>query len=114
MTVTKATNTKRKNRKSKANGEFRHPHLNVAGKTHRSVAAIPNLQRICDQELAGKCRVKLIDLVKHPRLAAGEPIVAVPSLVRHLPLPLKRLIGNLANTRSVVVGLDLLPERILS
>lgn len=81
--------------------------LYVAGKTPRSVAAIGNLKRICSEHLAGRCTVEVIDLLEHPQLAAGDQILAVPTLVRRLPPPLKRVIGDLSSTERVLVGLDL-------
>ncbi|MGZ4732417.1 MAG: circadian clock KaiB family protein, partial [Terriglobales bacterium] len=73
-----------------------------------------NLQKICDDHLAGKYRVEVVDLLKNPQLAAGDQIVAVPTLVRRLPPPLKKIIGDLSNSRQVIVGLDLRPGRTSS
>jgi circadian clock protein KaiB len=84
--------------------------LYVAGQTAKSVAALANLKAVCEQHLAGRYRIEVIDLVEQPQLAAGDQIFAVPTLVRRLPPPLKRLIGNLADTERVLVGLDLRPE----
>ncbi len=84
--------------------------LYVAGQTAKSVAALANLKAMCEQHLAGRYRIEVIDLLEQPQLAAGDQIFAVPTLVRHLPPPLKRLIGNLADTERVLVGLDLRPE----
>lgn len=83
--------------------------LYIAGDTSRSVAAMNNLQQICDQHLTGKYRVEVVDLLKNPHLAAGDQIIAVPTLVRRLPPPLKKIIGDLSNSRQVIVGLDLRP-----
>ena len=83
--------------------------LYVAGQTPRSLAAIGNLRRICQEHLAGRCSVEVIDLIEHPQLAAGDQILAVPTLVRRLPPPLKRIIGDLSSTERVLVGLDLRP-----
>ena len=71
------------------------------------MAALENLQKVCDEHLAGKYKVEVIDLLKNPQLAAGDQIVAVPTLVRKLPPPLKRLIGDLSSAERVLVGLDL-------
>lgn len=81
--------------------------LYVAGQTPKSLAAIANLKRICDEHLAGHYSIEVIDLMVTPQLAAGDQIVAVPTLVRRLPPPLKRIIGNLSDTERVLVGLDI-------
>lgn len=83
--------------------------LYVAGKTPKSVAAYTNLKRICETHLKGKYEIELIDLLVNPALARGDQIVAVPSLVRQLPPPVKQIIGDLANEERVLVGLDLRP-----
>ena len=85
--------------------------LYVAGHSARSAAALKNLEAICEQHLAGRCRIELIDLLKHPQLARGDQIFAVPTLVRHLPPPMKKIIGDLSNEERVLVGLDLQPRR---
>jgi circadian clock protein KaiB len=81
--------------------------LYIAGKTPRSVAALRNLQHLCDVHRAGKYNVEVVDLLKTPRLAAGDQIIAIPTLVRRLPAPLKRVIGDLADVERVLIGLDL-------
>ncbi len=81
--------------------------LYIAGKTPKSIAALRNLQQICDIHLPGKYNVEVVDLLKTPRLAAGDQIIAVPTLVRRLPAPLKRVIGDLADVERVLIGLDL-------
>ena len=81
--------------------------LYVAGQTPKSLAAIANLKRICEEHLAGRYSIEVIDLLVTPQLAAGDQIVALPTLVRHLPPPLKRIIGNLSDTERVLVGLDI-------
>ena len=81
--------------------------LYVAGQTPRSSAAIANLTKICEEHLAGRYRIEVIDLVKFPQLARDHQILAVPTLVRELPEPLKRIIGDLSNTERALVGLDL-------
>jgi circadian clock protein KaiB len=85
--------------------------LYVAGQTPKSLTALANLKGICEQRLAGRYRLEVIDLLEHPQLAAGDQILAVPTLVRRLPEPLKRIIGNLSNMERVLVGLDLRPEK---
>jgi circadian clock protein KaiB len=83
--------------------------LYVAGQTPNSIAAFDNLKRICQTHLKGEYRIEVIDLLVNPRLASGDQIVAVPSLVRKLPTPVKRIIGNLSDEGRVLVGLDLQP-----
>ena len=83
--------------------------LYIAGQTPRSTAALTNLRRICDEHLAGRYTIEVVDLRVHPQLAAGDQILAVPTLVRHLPTPIKRIIGTLSDTDRVLVGLDLRP-----
>ena len=86
--------------------------LYIAGRTARSAAALANLTAVCEQYLPGRHRIEVIDLLEHPHLAASDQIVAIPTLVRRLPTPIKRLIGNLADTERVLVGLDLGTEEI--
>jgi circadian clock protein KaiB len=81
--------------------------LYVAGQTPKSVAAFANLQRICETHLKGQYQIEVVDLLVNPTLAKGDQIVAVPSLVRQLPPPVKKIIGDLANEERVLVGLDL-------
>ena len=81
--------------------------LYVAGQSPKSVRAFENLKRICEQHLAGKYRIEIIDLLKNPQLAAGDQIVAIPTLVRKLPVPIKSIIGDLSNEERTLVGLDL-------
>lgn len=83
--------------------------LYVAGQTPKSLAAFANLKKICEEHLAGKYRIEVIDLVEHPQLAKGDQILAVPTLVRQLPPPLRKIIGDLSNTERVLVGLDIKP-----
>jgi circadian clock protein KaiB len=84
--------------------------LYVAGQNARSVTALANLKKICEEHMAGKYHIAIIDLLKHPQLARGDQIVAVPMLVRKLPEPVRKIIGDFSNTQRVLVGLDL-PER---
>jgi circadian clock protein KaiB len=85
--------------------------LYVAGKTPKSVAAFANLKRICETHLKGQYEIEVVDLLVNPTLAKGDQIVAVPSLVRQLPPPVKKIIGDLANEERVLVGLDLRPSQ---
>lgn len=83
--------------------------LYVAGQTPKCLAAYANLKRICEQHLAGAYRIELIDLLKQPQLAQGDQILAIPTLVRKLPEPIKKIIGDLSDTERVLIGLDLRP-----
>lgn len=83
--------------------------LYVAGQTARSLVACTNLKRICETHLAGQYRIEIIDLTKNPKLAAGDQILALPTLVRRLPKPIKKIIGDLSNEEHVLVGLDVHP-----
>ena len=79
----------------------------MAGETPRAAAALANLKKLCEEHLAGRYQIEVIDLLKNPRLAAGDQILAVPTLVRRLPTPMKKIIGDLSNEERVLVGLDL-------
>ena len=81
--------------------------LYIAGQTPKSVAALKNLRKICDEYMPEKYELKVIDLLKQPQLARGDQIVAVPTVVKNLPVPIRKLIGDLSNTERVLVGLDL-------
>ena len=96
------------NKKTKTNSEYQ-LRLYVAGQTAKSVTALKNLERICETHLAGRYRIEVIDLLVNPKLAAGDQILAVPTLVRQLPEPIKKIIGDLSNEDRVLVGLDVLP-----
>jgi circadian clock protein KaiB len=80
--------------------------LYVAGQTPRSLQALSNLKRICEEYLSGRYKVEVIDLIQKPQLAAADQILAIPTLVRPLPKPARRIIGDLSNTERVLVGLD--------
>ena len=81
--------------------------LYIAGKTPRSVAALDNLKKICEEHLAGRYKLQVVDLLENPQLARGDQILAIPTLVRKLPMPMRRIIGDLSNTERVLVGLDI-------
>jgi circadian clock protein KaiB len=81
--------------------------LYVAGQTPKSVLAFTNLKQICEEHLHGCYEIEIVDLLKSPQLASGDQILAVPTLVRRLPEPIKKIIGDLSNTERVLVGLDL-------
>src|SRR5687768_15563209 len=109
--ASKASKTRktRKASRTTANGDFYDLRLYVAGQTGRSLAALSNLQRICDEHLEGRYRIEVIDLLERPQLARGDQILALPTLVRRLPPPIRKLVGDLSNTESALVGLDLRP-----
>jgi circadian clock protein KaiB len=83
--------------------------LYVAGQTPKSLTAFANLKRICEEHLEGKYRIEVIDLMVNPQLAKGDQILALPTLVRRLPDPVRKIIGDLSNTERVLVGLDIKP-----
>jgi circadian clock protein KaiB len=85
--------------------------LYIAGRTPKAVTALANLEALCQQHLAGRYRIEVMDLLENPRLARGDQILAVPTLVRRLPPPVKKIIGDLSNTERVLVGLDISPDR---
>ena len=87
-----------------------HLRLYVAGQTPKSLAAIANLKRLCEEHLSGRYTIEVVDLQVTPQLAAGDQIVAVPTLIRRLPPPLRRVIGDLSNAERVLVGLDMIPR----
>jgi len=83
--------------------------LYVAGQTPKSVAAFSNLKKLCEEHLPGRYSIEVVDLVEQPQLAAGDQIVAIPTLVRKLPEPLRKIVGDLSNTERTLVGLQLRP-----
>jgi circadian clock protein KaiB len=85
--------------------------LYVAGKTAKSVAALENLKRICEHHLPGQYQIEVVDLLVHPQLAKGDQIVAIPTLVRKLPQPIRKVIGDLSNVDRALVGLQLRPAK---
>jgi circadian clock protein KaiB len=85
--------------------------LYVAGQTPKSLAAFANLKKICETHLRGKYRIEVIDLVVHPELARADQIVAIPTLIRKVPTPMKRIIGDLSNQERTLVGMELVPGR---
>jgi len=84
--------------------------LYVAGRTPKCVAALENLKRFCAEHMAGRYEIEVVDLLENPRLAKDDQIVAIPTLVRKLPEPLKKIIGNLSDTERMLVGLDMKPR----
>jgi circadian clock protein KaiB len=85
--------------------------LYVAGHTQRTIAALANLKKICEEHMPDRYEIEVVDLFKNPKLAAGDQIIAIPTLVRRLPKPLKKIIGDLADEERVLVGLDLRKEK---
>jgi len=86
--------------------------LYVAGQTAKSLQAFANLKRICEEHLAGRYRIEVVDVIENPQLAQGDRILALPTLIRKLPEPVKKMIGDLSNTERVLVGLDLRPHAL--
>ncbi len=84
--------------------------LYVAGQTPKSMTAFANLKNICEEHLAGRYQIEVVDLLENPQLASGDQILAIPTLVRKLPEPVRKIIGDLSNTERVLIGLDLLPR----
>jgi circadian clock protein KaiB len=88
--------------------------LYVAGQTPKSIAAIANLRKVCDEYLAGRYSIDVVDLMRDPGLAQTHQIIAVPTLIRELPEPIRRIIGDLSNTQRVLLGLDIDPTTGMS
>lgn len=84
--------------------------LYVAGQTPKSMTAFANLKNICEEHLAGRYEIEVVDLLKNPKLARGDQILAIPTLVRKLPEPVRKIIGDLSDTERVLIGLDLRPR----
>ena len=83
--------------------------LYVAGQTPKSLTAFANLKKICEEHLKGKYQIEVVDLIKNPTLAKGDQILAIPTLIRKLPEPVRKIIGDLSNTERVLVGLNIVP-----
>jgi circadian clock protein KaiB len=99
-----------KARPAKAESDTFSLRLYVAGQTPKSLAAFANLKKICEEHLAGRYQIEVIDLLENPQLARGDQILAIPTLVRKLPESVRKIIGDLSNTERVLIGLDLLPR----
>ena len=93
-------------RKAQQQEEIWELRLYVAGQTPKSLTAFANLKRICEEHLAGKYQIEIIDLIESPQLARSDQILAIPTLVRKLPTPIRKIIGDLSNTERVLLGLD--------
>ena len=102
------TKPRRRTRRPEKTWELR---LYVAGQTPKSLAAFANLKKICEEHLAGQYHIEVIDLLKHPQLASGDQILAIPTLVRKLPEPIRKIIGDLSDTERVLVGLNLVQQK---
>ncbi|HAM39455.1 MAG TPA: circadian clock protein KaiB [Elusimicrobia bacterium] len=85
--------------------------LYIAGQTTKSITAFANIKKICEEHLKGKYSIRIIDLLKNPKLAKGDQILAIPTLIKQLPLPLKKIIGDFSNTQKVLVGLDIVAKK---
>ncbi len=94
-------------RKSEGNEEKWELRLYTAGQTPKSLAAVKNLRKVCEEHLAGRYEIEIVDLLKNPRLAKDHQIVAIPTLVRKLPVPIRKIIGDLSDTERTLVGLQL-------
>jgi circadian clock protein KaiB len=108
MTGKAKTKVPKETRAKKVDAKI-HLKLYVAGQTPKSLTAFANLKRICEEHLEGKFSIEVIDLLVNPQLAKGDQILAIPTLVRRLPEPVKKIIGDLSNTERVLVGLDIKP-----
>jgi circadian clock protein KaiB len=105
MSSSKAKSPKKK--PSQKTGKLINLRLYVAGQTPKSIAAFSNLKRTCEEFFAGKYNIEVIDLTKNPQLARGDQILAVPTVVRRLPTPIRKLIGDLSNREQLLIGLDI-------
>ena len=105
--MARSTSKKRTARSQPRNGGVWRLRLYVAGQTPRSVTALSNLKRICEEHIGGRYDIEVIDLVKNPRLARDDQILAIPTLIRKIPVPARKIIGDLSNVERVLVGLDL-------
>ena len=106
-TAVRKKSVKPKTKKVKGK-DFWELRLYVAGQTPKSVAAFANLKKICEEHLAGKFTIEVVELLENPQLAAGDQILAIPTLVRKLPEPIRKIIGDLSNTEKTLVGLNIL------
>jgi circadian clock protein KaiB len=99
----------RKDTKKERNyeGDFWHLRLYVAGQSPKSLKALANLKNICDQHLSGKYSIEVVDLAKQPHLARNDQVLAIPTLVRRLPEPVRKIIGDLSNRERTLIGLDI-------
>jgi circadian clock protein KaiB len=108
--MNKSTKAEKKNLSTAPGQEIWALRLYVAGQTAKSMIAFANLKRICAEHIPGKYTIEMVDLLKNPRLAKGDQILAIPTLVRKLPMPIRKILGDLSDTERVLVGLDLRPQ----
>ncbi len=108
--MTSAKPAKSQDKESNKKSETWQLRLYVAGQTPKSLAAFANLKKICEQHLKGQYSIEVVDLLKNPKLAKGDQILAIPTLVRKLPPPIRKIIGDLSNEERVLVGLDVFPR----
>jgi circadian clock protein KaiB len=106
---TPAKNRMAEPKKREAASEIWHLKLYMAGQTPKSIMAFANLKKLCEEHVKCQYRIEIIDLLKNPQLAKGDQILAIPTLVRNLPVPIRKIIGDLSDTERVLVGLDLRP-----
>jgi len=109
MAKTKKTSKKSPTKTKDHKYELR---LYIAGNTSKSMSALANLRKYCEEHLVDQYRLEVIDLLLHPQLAAGDQILAIPTLVRKVPVPIRKIIGDLSNEEKVLVGLDIRPAKI--
>ena len=107
---TRSRTVKTSNTDAKGKPEMWNLRLYVAGQTPKSIAAFANLKKICEEHLKGQYTIEVVDLLENPKLAKGDQILAIPTLVRKLPEPIRKIIGDLSNTERVLVGLNLYPR----
>ena len=105
--MSKTTKMEKKNSSKIPSQQVWELRLYVAGQTSKSVTAFANLKKICEEHIPGKYNIEVVDLLKNPTLAKGDQILAIPTLVRKLPEPIRKILGDLSNTERVLVGLDL-------
>jgi circadian clock protein KaiB len=110
MATTRTPKTKSNTKPAPAAAKAWELRLYVAGPTPRAMTALANLKKLCEEHLAGLYQIEVIDLLENPQLARGDQILAVPTLVRKLPTPIKKIIGDLSDSERVLVGLDLRPR----
>jgi len=111
MAATKKSTAKKNHAPKREKQEIWELRLYIAGQTPNSIAAIANLRKICEERLQGRYRIEIVDLLEKPQLARGDQIIAIPTLVRKLPAPVKKMIGNLSVAERALVGLDLQPAK---
>ena len=104
----------KKAKAARARPETIHLRLYIAGQTRKSLQAVINLRQICETHLPGRCSIEVVDLLQHPHLARGDQILAIPTLVRKVPQPIRKIIGDLSNREKVLLGLDVEPVGALN